>query len=501
MSSQIEAADDDIVTPADTTDQQHGPIPALLRLPNELLLAATSFLEPESQLLLGLSCQQLHGLINSNFDLTLDDKAEKIRFLQLLERDHPEYLTCRSCAKLFVWRWRKPFGYACPHSDRHSDEDTRLSHPQTIRAGDNRAIEITREVVDLALRADGLPINFFKMSGVGRSGVFQKTAARLIDGQLFVATRLEVGMVPSKKIEVGMMPSKNIADIMILLGRNSCHHPDTARRVEEGFRNAVRTKLTLEIVYKCDFCETDHHLRLIERKSGMKVVLQVLRNYGRRQETRPLVDQIFHRAPVSKRSLGEKWETLYDALGETYCEDFVLWLGDGEFRGALSDKGVYKGPGRAQATITTVAALAEECISSSHDQAIALAQVGDHRAAEELYRRALRLSRNLLGHRHRATLTSMNNLATSLSKQGKLREGERLHREELELTVDLLGEHHPDTWTSMGNLAAVLVDREKYGEAKRVMGRVVQIKREELGEDDPSTLSSLEILEWLLENR
>ncbi|KIW76723.1 hypothetical protein Z517_09167 [Fonsecaea pedrosoi CBS 271.37] len=312
MSSQIEAADDDdIVTPADTTDQQHRPIPALLRLPNELLLAATDFLEPESQLLLSLSCQRLHGLINANFDLTLDDKAEKIRFLQLLERGHPEYLTCRSCAKLFLWRGRKPFNYACPHSDRHSDEDTRLSHPQTIRAGDNRAMAITREVVDLALRDDGLPITFFKMSGVGQSGVFQKTAARLVDGQLFVATRLEVEMFSPKEI----------VDTRILLGRNSCYHRGAARQVVNMFEYAVTSELPLP-----------GHVHM-----SMNVVLQVLRNYGRRQETRPMVDQIFHRDPESKRPAHEKWEkvtwALWDALGPTWREDFVLWLDDGPVTG------------------------------------------------------------------------------------------------------------------------------------------------------------------------
>ncbi|KAH0830075.1 hypothetical protein FOPE_10586 [Fonsecaea pedrosoi] len=329
MSSQIEAADDDddIVTPADTTDQRHRPIPALLRLPNELLFAATNFLEPESQLLLSLSCQQLHGVLNANFDLTLDDKAEKIRFLQLLERDHPEYLTCRSCAKLFLWRGRKPFNYACPHSDRHSDEDTRLSPPQTIRAGGNRAIAITREVVDLALRDDGLPITFFKTSGVSRSGVFQKTAARLVDGQLFVATRLEVEMFSPREI-VGAR---------ILLGRNSCYHRGAARQVVNMFEYAVASELPLPVMFTCELCETDHHLGLTKGERSMNVVLQVLRNYGRRQETRPMVDQIFQRDPASKRPAHENWEkvtwALCDALGPTWRDDFVLWLDDGPVTG------------------------------------------------------------------------------------------------------------------------------------------------------------------------
>ncbi|EXJ75030.1 uncharacterized protein A1O5_01726 [Cladophialophora psammophila CBS 110553] len=76
-----------------------------------------SFLDQESQLLLSLSCRRLRALLNSHLDLMLnDDRPTKVRFPQLLELDHPVYLTCRSCGLLYPWRKMDFFQYDCPRA-------------------------------------------------------------------------------------------------------------------------------------------------------------------------------------------------------------------------------------------------------------------------------------------------------------------------------------------------------------------------------------------------
>ncbi|KEF56778.1 uncharacterized protein A1O9_06968 [Exophiala aquamarina CBS 119918] len=100
-----------------------------------------SFLDQESQLLLSLSCRRLCALLGSHLDLTLNnDKATKVRFLQLLELDYPEYLTCRSCGLLYFWRKMEFFQYNCPRANRHMVADTLLSYGQYIQAGDKKYI-------------------------------------------------------------------------------------------------------------------------------------------------------------------------------------------------------------------------------------------------------------------------------------------------------------------------------------------------------------------------
>ena len=48
------------------------------------------------QLALSLSCRRLRVLLSFSLDLSLYDISTKLRFLQCLEPDYPEYLTCHS---------------------------------------------------------------------------------------------------------------------------------------------------------------------------------------------------------------------------------------------------------------------------------------------------------------------------------------------------------------------------------------------------------------------
>jgi hypothetical protein len=83
--------------------------------------------------------------------------------------------------------------------------DRLLSYGQFIKAGDNKYVRMRRGVVDLILRASehgpnhGLPVSFLNMSGQDRHGDFRTNEARLVDGQLIRASRMEARRSWDKK--------------------------------------------------------------------------------------------------------------------------------------------------------------------------------------------------------------------------------------------------------------------------------------------------------------
>lgn len=92
--------------------------------------------------------------------------------------------------------------------------------------------------------------------------------------------------------------------------------------------------------------------------------------------------------------------------------------------------------------------------------------LGQYKAAEEQYLRALELRRRVLGDEHRDTLTAMLNLAVTLRKARRLDESEAVLRPCLEISRRVLGEEHPETVRAIQNLDSVLKDRGKMDEAK-----------------------------------
>ncbi len=275
----------------------------LLDLPNELLLTVASFLDQVSQLLLSLSCRRLRALLHSHLDLTLNNnKATKVRFLQLLELDYPEYLTCRSCGFLYSWRKMEFFQYDCPHANRHTVADILLSYGQYIQAGDKKYVWVRRGVVDLILRAyehdpsHGLPVSLLNMSGYDHRGISRTNEARLVDGQLILASRIEIEAESGR--EVAVMTRLFIPNVCLHLSATA----GIVDKIWQTFEQAVTSMIVGSVeskVFKCSFCETDHQVHVKKCEGNRtRIILSVWRNYGQRHGNRLSNEQIFHRDPV-----------------------------------------------------------------------------------------------------------------------------------------------------------------------------------------------------------
>lgn len=142
-----------------------------------------------------------------------------------------------------------------------------------------------------------------------------------------------------------------------------------------------------------------------------------------------------------------------------------------------------------------------ETLTSMTELALSLRRQGKYEEAEPMYRKALQLTKKVLGPEHPETLMRMIDLASLLSNQGKYNEAESIYRQTLQLREEVLGLKHPDTLTSMHNLVSVLSNQGKYDEAESLCRKTLQLKEEVLGPEYPSTLRSKSHLAWLLDKQ
>ncbi|EXJ77737.1 hypothetical protein A1O3_09966, partial [Capronia epimyces CBS 606.96] len=276
----------------------------LLNLPTELVLEITSFLDNESQLLLSLSCKRFRVLFGLYINVALpQDKLSKLRFSRLLELDCPQYLTCRSCGLLFAWRGRKRCHYRCPcHRSRPYDENEVMG-TLAIRPRGIYIIRVTREIIDLVLRAYeygpayGLPLAFLSASGKDYDGYLRESEARVVDGQLILATRLEVETESGR--ELAIMSTRFNSQICLHL----FEEPGWKERWPTLAQNIMQMTGSEKVeVFKCSVCDTDHRVHITKTENRTKIVLNVWRNYGRRQDNMLSHKQAFffgfRRAPL-----------------------------------------------------------------------------------------------------------------------------------------------------------------------------------------------------------
>lgn len=293
----------------------------LLDLPSELVLVIASCLDRGSLILLSLSCRRLRDLLlDSHLDMTLndDDKATKARFLQLYELDHPEYLTCRPCAILFPWQKTKSSQYRCPRADFHKRSKPRLGAEKFLPA--EGSVCVRRTVIDLILRAHeygpsyGLPLSYFKVSRYGSHGAFRTYKARVVDGQLILAGQMHF------EIRSGEVLQNMFSNVYL----NGCYHMVPILKTDDKWQtfklavsNMEDVGSEISEVFKCPFCETDHHVHARKDTADVtKVVMSTWRNYGRRNGNKPWVEQIFHRDPaptdadiISQRDVRAEFES------------------------------------------------------------------------------------------------------------------------------------------------------------------------------------------------
>jgi hypothetical protein len=103
-----------------------------------------------------------------------------------------------------------------------------------------------------------------------------------------------------------------------------------------------------------------------------------------------------------------------------------------------------------------------------------------YRESEDVFRRAIELSRAILGDEHPDTLTSINNLGETLRAQGNLQQARIIQENNLSTRMRVCGEEHPDTLESMINLAHTLFLQDDLEGARALEERVLAVRRRSL---------------------
>ena len=192
--------------------------------------------------------------------------------------------------------------YNCPRAKCHTLVDVLLSYGQFIHAGAKKYVLVRRGVVDLILRASehgpghGLPVSFLNMSGHDHYGVSRTNEARLVDGQLILASRVEAEAESGR--EMALMRRLFIPNVCLHLSSTVGIIDKIWQTFEQSFASMIVGSEKSEI-FKCPFCETDHQVH-VKKSNGeqTRIVLKVWRNYGRRHGIRLSNEQIFHRDPM-----------------------------------------------------------------------------------------------------------------------------------------------------------------------------------------------------------
>ncbi|KAK5347489.1 hypothetical protein LTR06_010389 [Exophiala xenobiotica] len=275
-----------------------------LELPAELLLTITDFLDKEYQVLLSLSCKRLRVLLNSRLDLSLHDMSIKLRFLQYLEHDYPEHLTCRTCGFLYSWKQsqRVTRKLGCPRSRDHPLDVSLASDAWHTLVG---TLTVSRQVVELILRGlergpqHGLPLSYLSKSSTDPNGnIIRTNEARLVDGQLLLASRWETEIDSNSDSS----RERNKAE---RFNKALCVHKyqnTLVYRTWQPIEQAVASMTGSELVTasKCPFCATDYSLQVRNGTGGRTtILLNVWRNYGRAGETTLESEQMFINLPCS----------------------------------------------------------------------------------------------------------------------------------------------------------------------------------------------------------
>ena len=117
----------------------------------------------------------------------------------------------------------------------------------------------------------------------------------------------------------------------------------------------------------------------------------------------------------------------------------------------------------------------------SNNLALTVKQKGDYVTAESLYRQAVAIYTELLGEEHYYATILTGNLASLLVLNGNLTEAEELFRKSTAALVKSLGEMHPAVATSYFGLADLLSEQGRYAEAEPVFQKAIKTFQEKMG--------------------
>jgi serine/threonine-protein kinase len=131
----------------------------------------------------------------------------------------------------------------------------------------------------------------------------------------------------------------------------------------------------------------------------------------------------------------------------------------------------------------------------------ALADRGDHAAAEELLRESVELCRRRSAGDQREMVTALGNLATVLVQRRDLEEAEALLREVVAMSRRLFPGDHPEVATGLNNLAALLLESGDAVAAEPLLREAMAMDRRLFPGDHPKVLKGLNNLALLLMDR
>jgi tetratricopeptide (TPR) repeat protein len=143
--------------------------------------------------------------------------------------------------------------------------------------------------------------------------------------------------------------------------------------------------------------------------------------------------------------------------------------------------------------------VAYQSAKTMHEQATTLDEQGKYAQAQQLYEKALEISRRLLTDDHPDTAESYNSLAYNLNAQGKYTQAQPLYENALEISRRLLTDDHPHTAIGYNNVAHNLDDQGKYAQARPLYEKALEISRRLLTDDNPDTALSFNNLAYNLD--
>ncbi|MFF8946691.1 tetratricopeptide repeat protein [Streptomyces sp. NPDC014864] len=117
------------------------------------------------------------------------------------------------------------------------------------------------------------------------------------------------------------------------------------------------------------------------------------------------------------------------------------------------------------------------------------------------FERVLAVRRDVLGSEHLETITTQHNLASVLHDLGELEEAESLRRRVWRALERVHGAEHHDTLTARHELGRLLHDLERLDEAEAHLRGVFAIRLQTGGEQDPHTLAARHELARVLHDR
>ncbi|MEM7160475.1 MAG: serine/threonine-protein kinase [Myxococcota bacterium] len=229
------------------------------------------------------------------------------------------------------------------------------------------------------------------------------------------------------------------------------------------------TALQLTHVVGGDLAKTDEGRVYADVVRGLLAAAPDLRSEVELRRTLAMMARTDGRLEETERLLRDNLEQLQDDAGPSFDARASL-LSD--LANVLQDRGDYAG---AEQTYREALALQRQLRGDQHPSVArahanlgrALEHRGRYEESEREIRRALSISVAILGERHTDLITIRTNLGNALYVQNELEEAEAEHRKSLSIAQENYEPTHPRVAFARNNLALVLIPLDRAEEARQ----------------------------------